>query len=316
LKSLKSTNEERQEMRNILQRVKDTEDYQTARIDLSNKLDKLDLNDPHFFEKLSKEDQENFTKLLARNEWGSILELWKPWWTKPPKISIISEGNHDIEDEEDDAELSTTPTIPDLIPPLDSIYKREPSPDMLFNLIDILYCYVFCQRIYDGNPFTDIAEYVATFFNLSSVIFQNKTFSDMNIVSSTLLDNVIKTKERYPYSFLLSLFEDVEKITSLKIYTVTAVYDIYLTLTYFSDNFQNYSKEMHDLVKKNQVEAAKKKLYFYFLWSNQVEEHKLAYINLEVRNELTEKTQFFETNEKKCITTANNGKKLVQEILK
>jgi hypothetical protein len=299
LKSLKSTNEEKAEMLNILRRVKEAEEAQTSNDSLIEKLEKLDLNDPCLFDKLTKEEQETFTKMIATNEWASIFQLWKPWWLKSSRIIEIDDNdNEELKDDQDD-EFSPLPQIPKDIPPLSTIYKKEPAEEMAYNLIDLLYCYVFCQRLYDGDPFTDIGSFISTFWSISSVIPLNKAFGSTPLVFSTLLDRVIATKEVYPHHFLLSLFEDVEKITDSKLFTITAIYDLYLIFVHFCQSYNKVVKENKasplSKIKKSVFDAATKKLYFYFLWANQLEEYVLGFINSEINQEVAEKSEFYES---------------------
>jgi hypothetical protein len=298
-------------MLNILRRVKEAEEVQSSNDSLIEKLEKLDLNDPSLFDKLTKEEQETFTKMLATNEWASIIQLWKPWWLKSSKIIEIDDhDNEEIKEEED--EFAPLPQIPKDIPPLTSIYKKEPAEEMAYNLIDVLYCYVLCQRLYDGDPFTDIGSFISTFWSISSVIPLNKSFGSTPLVFSALFDRVIATKEIYPHHFLLSLFEDVEKISDCKLFTITALYDLYLIFVHLGQFYTkivkgNKGSPLYS-IKKSVFDAATKKLYFYFLWANQLEDYVLGFINSEIKREIAEKFQFYESmNTKNDIKITPSG---------
>lgn len=300
-------------MQNILWRVKEAEETQFSQMQLlSEKLDSLDLDDPRLFEKLTKEEQETFSKMISGSEFSSIVELWKPWWMQSSRIVQLDATETEIEDSEFSSPL---PVVPSPIPPLSSIYKKDPSPEMNFNLIDILYCYVYCQRIFDGQPYLDILEYMATFANVSSVIFKNKSFGSTNLVVATIFERMIEIKEKYPLDFIFSLFEDVERILDSKQFVVAALYDLVLIFSYFLEKFPKIRKDRRSL-SPVVIEAAKKKVYFFFLWANQFEEQFLGLLRLDLQSEMSSKHQFFDSASSTLPINSNalDRKIMIQEI--
>lgn len=93
--------------------------------------------------------------------------------------------------------------------------------------------------------------------------------------------------------------EDVEKITNCKLFTLCAIYELYVI---FIECGQGYAKFIKSItqsplssIKKNVFDAATKKLYFYFLWANQLDEIVLSFINGDVKREITERFQYYES---------------------
>ena len=71
---------------------------------------------------------------------------------------------------DDETDLSVPPPmIPDL-PPLSSLTKKPPSPLLRFHLMNIIYCYAYTMRLFNGDIGDDFEGAIGVLFDLCAVI--------------------------------------------------------------------------------------------------------------------------------------------------
>jgi hypothetical protein len=87
-------------------------------------------------------------------------------------LETHTEGGISEEEVEDEVRV---PDIEDDLPPLSSLTKKEPSPLMYNNLVEILYAYAFTQRLYNGECHLDISA-VYVLLQASSVLYENRVY--------------------------------------------------------------------------------------------------------------------------------------------
>jgi uncharacterized protein YihD (DUF1040 family) len=50
----------------------------------------LDLDDPNLFEKLPRDQQEDFKRALSDGRLSNLIELWQPWWKQKQVLSLLT----------------------------------------------------------------------------------------------------------------------------------------------------------------------------------------------------------------------------------
>jgi len=158
LKSTKATDEEKQKMARVLKQMFE-EEKNSLSPEVMNQLMELDLDDPNLFEKLPRDQQEDFKKAIRDGRLSNLIQLWEPWWKHCGKIQEIKvqkessqhgerlekrddeEENDEESNDESDVPLTKTvvPPIIHPIPPLSSLTKSQPSPLVLHNIVEVLY---------------------------------------------------------------------------------------------------------------------------------------------------------------------------------
>ncbi|KAJ1561902.1 Zinc finger HIT domain-containing protein 2 [Nowakowskiella sp. JEL0078] len=219
--------------------------------------------------------------------WSDVENLlWKPWWLRPiPPRSLITEledlSNKGSSDELENGEWESYAAIPkvsDKIVLLKEITRAQPSENIIFGLVDILFTYTLVCRHVNGDlgisneklNFDAIMGVCNCVWDVSIVLSSNDTFSPHSIEDvAVLLQNRIFDKPEYgvsSFASISSVLDDVSKILSSDSWVLSALSDLFHVFS----SFVYLSK--HDIVQKNKVHTATKKRgfsterkLFYFL---------------------------------------------------
>ncbi|XP_071158929.1 zinc finger HIT domain-containing protein 2-like [Mytilus edulis] len=166
LKDFGSSKEDKQNVLEMLQRVKDEDpgfDSDDDNEDLEARLEGLDLetDSKTVWNKLTDKEKKEFERLMAGGELSTLVEVWTPWWND--KV-LISEVN-DI-------------TVKTRIPPIQKditdistlLSKGKPSADLKNNVINVLYAYCFVCRLYNGDHMSFPIEVTKEVLSVSKVL--------------------------------------------------------------------------------------------------------------------------------------------------
>ncbi|XP_063425358.1 zinc finger HIT domain-containing protein 2-like [Mytilus trossulus] len=166
LKDFGSSKEDKQNVLEMLQRVKDEDpgfDSDDDNEDLEARLEGLDLetDSKTVWNKLTDKEKKEFERLMAGGELSTLVEVWAPWWND--KV-LISEMN--------DRKVKTRiPAIQKDITDISTLLsKGKPSADLKNNVINVLYAYCFICRLYNGDHMSFQIEVTKEVLSVSKVL--------------------------------------------------------------------------------------------------------------------------------------------------
>ena len=163
------------------------------------------------------------------------------------------------------------------IPELSSLIKSKPASDqMKYNLVNVLYSYVYICKYYNGCHYSFLSEAVDRLWKLSAVLYHTVNFPSLDAALRSALEACQQNKELFSSEqFSLSIIDDLllllkgnktDKETS---YIELALSDIHRLLAKAvklgkDDSKTNPIKETKDNAKS--LWLAKKKVLFMLAW--------------------------------------------------
>lgn len=326
--------EGKQRMLEVLKRhqQEESEDFllEEGREDLADRLEGLNLDQDtvKIWENLTEAEKREFEKAVDNGYIGSLMDMWVPWWITDEPRSLNE--NFPEMSKDDKIIASAIPKVLKNIPKLQSLMKsKEPSSDMKYSLIGILYSYVYICKFYNGSYCDFLQEAVEGLWKLSSVLHHTINFSSLDSVLRNCVESSLQHKEYFnSEAFSLSVIDDVSLLLkgsvneSESCFVEAALSDIYKLLgkgikLYKSDESSENNKPK-DIGKS--LWLAKKKVHFTLAWfhDNQDECFSLEPF-LPVMKEAL-KLEFNQIQDakklvEKCRNSASLGnKKLIEEM--
>ncbi len=185
---------------------------------------------------------QDFEKSLRDGRMSSWLQAWNPWWCQNEPKFVVD------------------------IPPLSQL-SRNISPDIIFYVVDILFAYVYTERIFNGEATDDdnVPDSVNLLYEVSPTL-RDKTHR-YNSVEDLFDRYNIKSKE------IPTIFEDVRMILEQNaIFALNEVREIFYKASKNKTLKQPVRKEMALLEKK---------IVFFTAWANEQPNFKEVLSDLE-----------------------------------
>ncbi|RKP26772.1 hypothetical protein SYNPS1DRAFT_27546 [Syncephalis pseudoplumigaleata] len=176
--------------------------------DLAARLGDLDLDAASFdaiWNRLTAKERQDFERIVEQDseERATLLRQlssYCPWWDMPKTRLVVIEEEEEGEEEEGEEEeaagslglrgantakadaVAAWPSPLQDLPPLTTISKRIPDSSLLFNVVAVLYGYVFTNRYLNGAIGEDAAESAAILMDVAPLLTtkQSTTFACMN----------------------------------------------------------------------------------------------------------------------------------------
>ena len=211
-----------------------------------------------------------------------VLEPWFPWW-RPQLVD-----NHNHTDDEDIQETMMTTQLLDerllKIPPFSSL-RKGPSPQLAYNLLDILYSIAWTLRLYHGlHNATSHApvEAVETLLSSSHVLSQDARYTTLEEVlgaSTTLSTQLFHHSSGGCNTHWTVLTQDVAFLAQSNRHFARALLEAIDILRSAISQFQKqqHQKQKQQSLTNDEVmeqkttvvrwKQSKKKLEFYLSWS-------------------------------------------------
>ncbi|XP_063959959.1 zinc finger HIT domain-containing protein 2-like [Lytechinus pictus] len=238
-----------------------------AGLDLDNEPDKV-------WEKLTKQERQEFEEVVRAGALGSMLEQWTPWWTKHDRelISEVEEETHKKKGSK--VTTSDPPMLLDSVPRLSELLKTPPSPLMVFNMINVLYCYAFVVRFYNGSHMDIPLHACQCFLEVCPGMSANVSFSSTEDAIESAIQTITQLKSvSSERKHLVSLIQDVIHImlgrskSSPSFYVESALSDLHQLLKQAKLIYKVPETSRSDIKKsKSAMFLAKKKVTFYLAW--------------------------------------------------
>ena len=195
LAALKRLQEKEENDQEILNEVLDSDDEE----DIGSRFDGIDLDDPNkIWETLLDSEKLEFQKMLETGEIEKYVPKYIPWWEQS-----FDESNVMIENIENDSKMLKTEVylknLKTKIPKVDieKIVKlssllgsTKPSSHIKFNLINILYAYVYSVKYFRGDHHKYHDHFAEVSFLLSGNLRENQTFESADIAIQSAISSV------------------------------------------------------------------------------------------------------------------------------
>ena len=194
------------------------------------------------------------------------------------KIEVIepdrqSQNSDEARDHSDQQQFShgsksNTPSIMKNIPPADKMVRNKtPSPNLRFNLIDVLYAYAYVMRLYNGSPEDSLHQASESLLKLSAVLAHNASFESVETVVHSSLSLSRQSEDLYnSESFSLTALLDVASLIKGKegAFVECALSDIHRLLKKGKEKLKALPEVDKEMCKS--IWLAKKKVYFLLSW--------------------------------------------------
>ncbi|KAJ9577160.1 hypothetical protein L9F63_006282, partial [Diploptera punctata] len=149
--------------------------------DLQERLANVNLDDADsVWEKLTSAEKKEFEELLQSGDASELVTPWEPWWLYRKQKVLVE----DVENNE-----STKFNYEALCPPLNKnilslsqISKTTPSPNVKYNIINVLAAYCYTARFFNGEHHSVPSESSSIIATLSSNLRDNHTY-DSSVIA-------------------------------------------------------------------------------------------------------------------------------------
>ncbi|KAJ0053380.1 hypothetical protein Pint_00395 [Pistacia integerrima] len=236
------------------------------------------------FDDLSAKEKKLFQRAMASGALSKMIEPWDPWWLKPSArtICLSQQGtqlvqpldkhevsvppDHDTESSES-TEIPPGPETP--LPPVSKLSSTEPSPLLVFHLVDMIYSYCFTLRLYNGDWQSDALGSAMMALSVSAVLGQGgQPESVQEAVSYCLEQTCTSYKHMGGLQFGLAVIDDVITLLSL------GVSALICSLCDLQRMIQAGERELKSEKTKNsgrvetrrKLKLAERKIYFMMCW--------------------------------------------------
>eukprot|EP00871_Galdieria_phlegrea_P002429 jgi/Galph1/3187/GphlegSOOS_G1827.1 len=216
LKNTYASSSEKQKMQRILHKywTDESEVFEDAlnpeeqELLLRQLLEELDFEDPEVvFQKLPKNLQTKFRKLIAQGELDDLIEVWKPWWEEdaPFVIEVVpQEGSSKASNSSSQTADSSSENF---------FGKKPPSPKLKWHLIELCFAYCYTMRLFNGDVLSDSLDSLQCLLTLSKVISEDRRYNTLSeAVNSVIINSLDDLHYSNSRDFSVLIIEDVGKI--------------------------------------------------------------------------------------------------------
>lgn len=304
LRSVTATDQQKQHMLDILQRVYDRETQQSlsssdddsdnnsveggglSEATIKRLLERGHLNEDGELvdinqEDLSPEEVEMFHKALISGEIQGI-GVWKPWWLskEASSLQLAKDGTaliqvHEGDEEEDKDTCTTIPPLPvEPIPSLDMLTRAKPSPLLAMHIVDIIYSYCFITKRYNGDPDADLPGVLGDLMSLSSILPPPSTTTTPTASSGQTVGEVVLSCLEKACRPPISSNSESRRflIEVLKDVVTVLQHGRSVIVTLLNDLkriVHDAGSEVVDKTERKKVGAVEKKVAFFMAWANE-----------------------------------------------
>ncbi|GMH39514.1 hypothetical protein BSKO_07412 [Bryopsis sp. KO-2023] len=198
--------------------------------------------------------------LMEVNRGGvqNLIQPWTPWWeaSEAAAVRLSASGMALISNErnffgDENVALGDIPPPPtDRLPRLDTIIKVAVSPNLKWQLVNLLYCYCYLMRFYNGDISTDILECSGIALSLSSCLAASSQAPTS--LEETIGELFEKTAPEFKGAAALGVLQDVQKLLELGRSAVI------LSLSHFKTAILESAKNILQNKHKGAVTSGKK----------------------------------------------------------
>uniref|UniRef100_A0A0D9XLM4 UBX domain-containing protein n=1 Tax=Leersia perrieri TaxID=77586 RepID=A0A0D9XLM4_9ORYZ len=289
LKQMQPEDESKKKMLDILKRFHlEEEEMDSEGEDVSilseELIQKVMSGDEIKLEDLSEDEIKRFRQALASGELSKMIEPWTPWWKKPSARSIalspdgsqlirhVSVEDASISDPMADQEsISEIPEGPESsLPSLKQLTRAEPSPLLAVHLVDILYCYCFTLRLYNGDWHSDPFGASTVAMSMSKVMGDDAKPETVSEALTACIEETCSPAYRHTggFKFAIGLVDDIISLLSLGGNALVCALCDFRRLIHTSERMFKAEKlgKTERARSTQKLRGADRKLYFMTCW--------------------------------------------------
>ncbi|XP_017790403.1 PREDICTED: zinc finger HIT domain-containing protein 2 [Habropoda laboriosa] len=184
MQALESDEEdEEDEEEEILDEQLDSDDDEDVP-DLEKRLHDINLdNADEVWSALTDAEKQEFEALIKNGDIEKLLPQWVPWWTYHTKKKLVQEM-----DQKNDEETKELPPLID-VPIFNELQKA--SPNVQFNVINVIYAYAYIANYYNGDYLNCPVEAMVVFLDLCDNMKLNKVFENPESAITSVVHKII-----------------------------------------------------------------------------------------------------------------------------
>ncbi|XP_067141295.1 zinc finger HIT domain-containing protein 2 [Centruroides vittatus] len=255
------------EMLKTLKRLREEEiddDEEVDDDDLENKINFIqssdNLKEEDLWKFLTKDEKDRFQEIVNSEEVETILPVWTPWWNiRKPHVQELRSGE------------DRTPDVR----PLSRLTSRLPSECVKYNLVNVVYGYVYVAKRYNGDYRDFPAETVGAIVYLSPVLYTDVNFNNVSeavqyCIQKLCLGNgdfrLVREAAVELLKEVSSIFESTDSCVPEKsvINSLLDMIKLFKEVKKCSGRFKNKSTV---LFEKEKLKKSIKKLEYFTSWS-------------------------------------------------
>ncbi|XP_076249698.1 zinc finger HIT domain-containing protein 2 [Calliopsis andreniformis] len=174
-----TTNEEEEE----LEEQMDSDDEEDA-LDLEQRLQNINLdNADEVWSALTEDEKQQFEALLKNGEIEKLLPEWIPWWTYHVNRKLIQDMS-----QQSDKETNEFPALVQ-VPLFNELQKA--SPNVQFNITNVIYAYTYIANYYNGDYLNCPLEATIIFLDLCDNMKLNNNYDNAESAIASVINNVV-----------------------------------------------------------------------------------------------------------------------------
>ncbi|KAK9700863.1 hypothetical protein K7432_012002 [Basidiobolus ranarum] len=224
------------------------------------------------WELLTEEERADFINTLDANEESTnalidMAEPWRPWWIQSKQYELVSEVG-----EADNEEMPQIPKVVDNIESISVLSPKPPRKEMIYNLVNIIFAYVYAVRYLDGDLKHSSADAGSLIWSVSSLLDSKEPFVFESLEDSivTSMQRSIKnTQLKQPMGYQILVLHDIVTIFSRIDFVLAALSELYAL---FQD-IQQLDKSFGKTIMRKAF-MSEKKTYFYLSFAKSLTEKK------------------------------------------
>ena len=152
--------------------------------DLGKRLENINLdNADEVWSALTDDEKQQFEALIKNGEIEKLLPQWAPWWTYHVKKKLVQDV-----DQQDKEETNEYPALIEVL-----IFNelQKASPNVRYNIINVVYAYAYVANYYNGDYSNCPLEAAVVFLDLSENMKANKVYKDAQSAIASVTHNVV-----------------------------------------------------------------------------------------------------------------------------
>lgn len=236
--------------------------------DLLYQLDSVDLDDVDISKLLTPIELEEFRRFIKTGAQEHV-HIWIPWWQNAISAFKIEDLDKSPPSE-DSTDPAPIPTILEDIPPLDALTKVQPSPLVMYNLLDVIYSYCYAMKLYNGDWQADVFGVIDCILGISSVLNEGKVHDTS---SSALKSCIYKSHQgsiKVSIEFSKAILKDVQEVLEKGTHFCLALLTDMMNIFAYASSIKKNHKDKNKRGKKLLSQITRKILY-YVSWANEME---------------------------------------------
>ncbi|XP_076222138.1 zinc finger HIT domain-containing protein 2 isoform X2 [Nomia melanderi] len=152
--------------------------------DLDKRLENINLdNADEVWSALTDAERQEFEALVKNGEIETLLPQWIPWWTYHTEKKLVQ----DMDEKCNEQEKEYPPLID--VPIFNELQKA--SPNVYFNLVNVIYAYAYMANYYNGDYLNCPIEATIILLDLCDNMKLNKIYESIESAIAAVVHNIV-----------------------------------------------------------------------------------------------------------------------------